>query len=330
VLNYEARKSSMANQTLNPFATPKETKKLVEPIGGKFGFFDETERNFEDLETSRFISQENFTIEPAAVIEAAENIIKESAANTSEESAAIAAAESIIKEAAIKPQEEKITVFSEGSLVFNKDTSIEINLSKTEELRVNPDGPRDIQISASDQKEAFATLFSAGTDVAKDAVNKAVSTTLGGAKDALEEGKNLVKVIIGQGAKQEQKSPEKIAEEQKAAEQRAYLASRQQEAPHFSKDEIGVFKVKTKTASRDEIEKVLGRITGDSINEKGELKSYAQSEVEKAFDEADRLRQLDADRKAQLATATGKGKGLDKGELDKGTENPNHFTHSVN
>ncbi len=313
----------MANQTLNPFATaPKETKKPVEPIGGKIGFFDETENNFEDLETSRFISQENFTMEPAAVVEAAETIL--------EESAAVKAAENIIREAAAKPIQEQNTLYGEyqGSLIIGE--SVKTFLKQTTELKVDPAGPREINISPSDQKEVFATLFSAGKDTLKDAADKTVSTiadTLGTTTEVVKD--TLVKVT-GWEKKESPKTREEIEKANKEAEQRAHEQKFWANLPVHQPDAnvLEALQVGDKVVSKAQFEKAMGiRLTSENLDGKGKLKAGVEAAGEKALEDQEK-QDLAATQKANTLAVATKGKGLGKGDLDKGTENPNHFTQA--
>lgn len=293
----------MANQTLNPFTTtPKETKKPIRQIGGSWEW-DERESNLEDPETSRFINQENFVIEPAAVVAEA---------------------------AQTKPASEPNVIYGEyqgsGTIQGNAGTLIEL----TRELKIDTTEQREIEISANDQKEVLDILRSAGADTLKDAAKKTASTiTDVGATTAKVIKDTVIKDTLGFGVKKEKPmTPEEIEKANKAAEQRAHEQKFQAELtiPH---PKPSVFELDNKVVSSEHLEAALRvRLTGDHIDEKGKLKAGKAAEAEKALKDQAKLQEKAAQRANTLAMAT-TGKGLGKGELDKGTENPNHFTKAT-
>lgn len=298
--------SSISNQTLNPFTTPKETKKQpVEPIGGKMGDFDETENYFE---TTKFISQGNFIIEPAA---------------------AVAEAEAIIREAAVSKNN---VIYGEllGSLNIRGDT--ETFIEQTRELKIDTTEPRDINITAQDQKDLFAGLFSAGTDTIKDMANKAVSTLTDVGTTTAEVIKDtVIKDTLGFGVKKETpKTPEEIEKANEAAAQKA-LEQKFQAHLTIPHPEVNIFELDNKVVSRSQLEEALGiRITGENVDEKGKLKANKETEGKKALDDMAKQQEAAAAKAEALAKATkSKGGIMGQGELDKGTENPNHFSKAA-
>ncbi|KKS71065.1 MAG: hypothetical protein UV41_C0006G0017 [Candidatus Daviesbacteria bacterium GW2011_GWA2_42_7] len=323
--------SSVSSQTLNT-SNPKEVKKQpVQQIGGRMGDFDETENYFE---TSRFVSSENFVMEPAAVVEAAETIIEgtvtvKAAEAIIREAAVVNAAENIIREAAAKPIQEENTIYGEyqGSLAIGE--SIKQFLEQTTELKADTTGPREINISPSDQKEAFVGLFSAGADTIKDTANKVISTaadtlttTAGVTKDM------VVKDIMGLGKKESPKTREEIEKANEDAAQRAHEQKFQINltVPH---PEVSVFELDNKVVSKSQLEEALGaRVTSSHIDEKGGLRTYIKTEAERVLGEKDKEQENAVQKANTLAVAT-KDKGLGRGGLDKGTENPNHFTKAT-
>lgn len=310
VLHYEARKSSMANQTLNPFATaPKETKKPPQEIGGSMEW-NERENNLENIEAQKFINPENFTMEPVAAVTAAENIIREATQ--------------------AKPASEPNVIYGEyqGSMAFQGDTGTFIG--QTQELRIDTTGPRDINISSQDQRDVFAGLFSAGTDTLKSAANKAASTLTDVGTTTAEVIKDtVIKDTLGFGIKKE--IPKTQEEIEKANEDVAQRVHEQKFQGHLTipHPEVSVFELDNKVVSKSQLEEVLGiKITADHIDEKGKLKAGKAAEGEKALEDKAKNNQAAVQKANTLAMVT-KGKGLGQGELDKGAENPSHFTKAT-
>lgn len=277
----------MVNWTINPFTTtPKEAKKQpVEPIGGKMGFFDETEKKFDEYETIRFVSQKNFKIEPAAVI---------------------TEAEAIIREAAAKPAKEQNTIYGEYQGTITIGESVKPFLEQTIELTVDPAGPREINISPSDQKEAFAALFSAGTDTLKGAATKVASTIADVGETAMGVMKDTVtKDVLGLGGNKERpKTAEEIEKVNKDAAQRVHEQKFWANLPVYQ-PEVSVFELDNQVVSRSQLEAALGlTITTDHIDNKGGLKANKKAEGNKAMADMARQQEVAAQKANTLAIIT--------------------------